>query len=147
MNPTGEGIREFVKSEGGLVGNHAALFGPEPERDKVLVFTHWEVDEAVDPSLGAEDTTGVDVLSQQTGGVAVRCRLLGREVATLTRGGLVEPVPVGASGCWGKHSRNVTVGSFLCEVPALAPGIAGVLSTRAALLNSPTGCWLIGPVT
>jgi hypothetical protein len=73
------------------------------------------MNETVDTALGVYDAAGVDVFSQQMGGVPGRGGLLRGEVAGLGGSYFEEAVPVGAAGGNRRHAQKVTSGYVLCN--------------------------------
>jgi hypothetical protein len=62
--PCRKGIREAVELKGGLVGEHAGLLGPEPERHELVFLSVGEVPETIDASTDPVDTAPTVVVQE-----------------------------------------------------------------------------------
>src|SRR2546427_927040 len=94
VRPRRQYIGELVQHQRSLVREHACPIGPKPKGDQVLLLTGREILEPVHTPPDAGELAAGEVLHQKLRRVSGVERLLGREVALLRQGSLVEAVPV-----------------------------------------------------
>src|SRR5205814_3253521 len=115
VRPRRQHIGELVEHQRSLVREHPCPIGPKPKSDQVLLLTGREMLEPVHTPPDASDLAAVEVLHQQLRRVSGVKSLLGREVALLRQGSLVEAVPVRLRLCDPSHAVILTVGLVLCK--------------------------------
>ena len=115
VRPRRQHIGELVEHQRSLVREHPCPIGPKPKGDQVLLLTGREMLEPVHTPPDASDLAAVEVLHQQLRRVSGVKSLLGREVALLRQGSLVEAVPVRFRLCTPSHAVILTVGLVWCK--------------------------------
>src|SRR5260370_25895197 len=94
---------------------HPCPIGPKPKGDQVLLLTGREMLEPVHTPPDAGELAAGEVLHQKVRRVSGVEGLLGREVALLRQGGLVEAVPIRFRLSASSHAAILTRGLVLCK--------------------------------
>ena len=89
----GQHVRQVVEEKRRLVAEHAKLLRPEPKGNEILVVTRREMGQAQDAPADPFEPAGAHVILKQRQRVARLGGLLGRDVARLGGGRLVQPIP------------------------------------------------------
>src|SRR5687768_5334915 len=93
VNAQRQDVGQIQQREGGLVRENPGLLRPEPDDRQIFMVSWRKLGQSVDPALRASDATAVQVVIQELRRHARLLRLPCREVALLTRGGVVKLAP------------------------------------------------------
>src|SRR5262245_7001723 len=101
-----------------LMREHADALGPEPDAHEILVLARGKVDDPVDATSKADNSSARDMVQEELRRVACLSSLPRCEEPFLCGRDLIEPVPVRMLGDAGLHARNVSHTLVLCKGPA-----------------------------